>query len=321
MKTISSILFLAFSLTFFSCDDILEEDISDRTVTAISPQNNAIILSNVVGFQWSEISGADKYRVQVFSENQVIVIDTLVEDVASVTLPLSPGDYSWRVRGENFAYQSSYSLTNAFEVQASDDLSSQQVLLNSPSDNFYTKNQNVTLSWQALTSSDYYELQVINVSNSNTVVLQQSNLSTTSYNLNSTILSQDGNYQWKVKAYNTTTSTTTPFTTRSFNLDTVVPNQPQNTLPANNATQLANTQASFSWSIPADTGIIQSPLTYTIEIASNTSFTTIIHTGTSTSSTYSHTFTTAGDYYWRVRAKDAAENLGANSAYYKITIN
>lgn len=321
MKTITKILFLALSITFFSCEDILEEDISDKTVTAISPYNNQLIQSNVVTFQWSEVSGADKYRVQVFSDSQVIMIDTLIEEAASATLPLSPGIYQWRVRAENFAYQSSYSLTTSFEVQESDDLTTQQVILSSPSNNSYTNNQSVTVAWNALSAADYYEIQVVDITHSNTIVLQQSNITATNYNLTNTVLSQDGNYEWKVKAYNTTTTTNTAFSSRNLYLDTVVPNQPLNTLPANNSTQVLNQSILFTWTVPADSGTIQSPITYIVEFATDAAFANIIQTGTTTTATFERTFTSVGDYYWRVRAKDAALNIGVNSASFRITVN
>lgn len=320
MKTINKVILLLFSIALISCEDILEEDITDKTATTISPQDGAVIESNVVTFQWNTISGADKYRVQVFLQNQVMVKDSLVEN-SNVTLPLPQGNYQWRVRGENFAYQSSYSLTNSFSVQESDDLSTQQVLPSSPSDNAYKNSQNITLSWNALNAADYYELQVVNVTNSNTIVLQQSNITGTTYALNNSVLSQDAKYQWRVKAVNTTTVTSTQYSSQFFYLDTVIPNQPQNILPANNSAQILNQPVNFSWSIPADSGTIQSAISYEIEIATDVAFTSIIQTSASASSNFQRSFTTAGDYYWRVRAKDAAGNVGVNSSPFKITVN
>ncbi len=320
MKTINKVILLLFSIALISCEDILEEDITDKTATIISPQDGVVIESNVVTFQWNTISGADKYRVQVFLQNQVMVKDSLVEN-SNVTLPLPQGNYQWRVRGENFAYQSSYSLTNSFSVQESDDLSTQQVLPSSPSDNAYKNTQNITLSWNALNAADYYELQVVNVTNSNTIVLQQSNITATTYTLNNSVLSQDAKYEWKVKAVNTTTTTSTQYSSRFLFLDRVLPNQPQNVLPANNSVGTLNQDINFSWSIPADSGTIQSAITYEIEIATDVAFANIVQTSASSSSNFQRSFTTAGDYYWRVRAKDAAGNVGVNSSSFKITVN
>lgn len=318
MKVFNKILLLLVSLTIFSCDDILEEDITDKTATIISPLEGDVIESNVVNFQWNAMGGADKYRIQVFKDNQVIVQDSLVERTA-LTLPLEEGEYQWRVRGENFGYQSSYSLPVYFQVNESEDLTTQQVILISPADNMYTNSQNFIISWNDLAAADYYELEIVNVTNSNTIVFQQSNITATSYTLNNTILNQDAKYQWKVKAINS--SSETQYTSRFFNLDRVVPNQPQNVLPANNSSQILNQAINFSWTIPADSGTIQSAVSYVIEIATDTGFADIIQTSNTSSLSFQRTFNTTGDYYWRVRAIDEAGNVGINSNYFKISVN
>lgn len=319
MKAFNKIALLLLSLTFFSCDDILEEDITDKTATIVTPQEGAIIESNVVNFQWNSMEGADKYRIQVFNDNQVIVQDSLVE-LTSLILPLEEGNYQWRVRGENFGYQSSYSLTVGFQVDESEDLTSQLVILDTPQDNMYTNSPNFTVSWNSLSAADYYQIQIVNVTNSNTIVFQQSNITGTSYTLNSSILSTDAKYQWRVKAFNTS-SETLQYASRFFHLDTVLPNQPQNTLPANNSNQLLNQAVNFSWTIPVDSGTIQTSISYVVEIATDSAFTNIIQTSPIASQSFQRTFNTSGDYYWRVRAIDAVGNIGINSSYFKITVN
>jgi hypothetical protein len=319
MKTINKILLLAFVLLAFSCEDILEKDISNDTVQILSPLANAQIVSNVVNFQWNKLKGANKYRVQVYSANQSIIKDSLVSNT-NLTLPLLQGQYQWRVRGENFAYQSAYSFPVSFSVVQSLDLSTQQVLLSSPVNNLFSKATTLTCSWQAISVANTYELELINVTAGQSIVLQQSNITTTSLLFSAANLSQDAQYQWKVKAVNA--SSQTPFASRTFSIDRVNPNQSTNSLPANNATQLVNQQVNFSWTVPTDTGIIQSPIaSYAIEFSNTNTFTIITQTLNSTTSAVTNTFTSAGDYYWRVKATDGAGNVGATSQPFKITIN
>lgn len=319
MKT-TILKFLAIALLFFStsCDDILEEDITNDIVHTVSPSEGAIIESNVVNFQWDNLDGANDYRLQVYNLNQVRVYDTLV-NATSISLPMSEGSYQWRVRGENAGYMSSYSFPVFFEVDQSLDLTNQQVLLSSPVNNFITNLNNFTLSWENLAAADSYSIEIVNNSNGNTIVYQQTNITTTSITLNNTIITQNGNYSWKVKGVNT--SSQTVFSSRSFSIDTVNPNQPQNSLPATNSIQNLNQNINFSWTMPADSGLIQSTISYVIEFSSNSSFSTIIQSSNVTGTTFSQTFNSSGDYYWRIIAKDAAGNIGTPSTSFKFTIN
>ncbi|WP_445722735.1 hypothetical protein [Flavobacterium sp.] len=319
MKIIHKLTLIALAVFTFSCEDILEEDISNDLVQVVYPLEGATVESNVTVFQWNQLDGADDYRVQVYNNNQFKVFDTLV-NTNTVTLPLIQGTYQWRVRGENSAYQSTYSFPLTFDVEESDDLTNQQVVLVAPSASFATNLNTVTLSWNDLTAADHYKVEVINIT-SGSIVFTQDNVTTTNVTLNSSNITGDGQYTWKVKAYNTTTSTETVYSSRNFLVDTVAPNQVQNNQPANNASQTINQTVSFSWTISQDSGVIQSTITYELQIASDLNFTTIIQTSPATGTSYQQAFATAGVYYWRVRAKDAAGNVGAYSSGNKLTIN
>lgn len=320
MKTITKILLFALAILTVSCEDIVEEDITNDSVQIISPMNGVVITSNVVNFQWNELEGADKYRVQVYNDDQAIVLDSLVNHY-NFTYPMLPGSYQWRVRGENFAYQTEYTFPVNFTLMASEDLATQQVVLSSPSNNYYTNSTSLICTWSPITTADYYELELLNITNgSSTVVDQQSNITTNSVNLTSANLAQEGQYQWKIKAVNDSPSQTL-FSTRNFYIDRTNPNQPQNTLPPNNSIQTINQSISLSWTLPTDTGTIQSSLNYVIEFSNDVNFTTIIQSSSSSTNSSSQTFTTPGIYYWRVKAIDVAGNIGVYSSAFKFTIN
>ncbi len=319
MKITNKLMLMALIAITFSCEDILEEDITNDIVQIVYPTEGVTIESNVATFQWNKLDGADDYRVQVYTNNQFQVFDTLV-NTNTVTLPLIQGTYQWRVRGENSAYESTYSFPITFDIQESDDLTNQQVVLSAPSSTFATNQNTITLSWEDLTAADYYEVEVTNVTSGN-IVFTQNNITTTNVTLNSSNITVDGQYLWKVRAYNSTTATQTQFSTRNFLVDTVAPNQPQNNQPTNNATQTVNQTINFNWTIPADSGIVQSIISYELQIASDVNFTTILQTSPSTGTSFQQSFTTAGVFYWRVRAKDAAGNMGVYSSGYKLTIN
>lgn len=318
MKTISKVLFGILFLTFYSCEDILEEDISNDIVYTIYPTQNVTIESNVVNFQWNTLEGADDYRLQIFNTSQVKLVDILISQT-QVTIPLSEGNYQWRVRGENSAYQSTYSLPVSFVVNESEDLASQQVILSSPVNNFMTNSNSFTLSWNSLSAADYYNFQLVNNTLGGTIVFQQNNILTNTLTVNNTIISQDGSYTWKIKGLNGLSETV--FSSRDFSLDTTLPNQPVNGLPANNSIQTINQNINFNWSIAADSGTIQSTISYRIEISNDVNFTTILQASNSSTNSFQQLFNSTGDYYWRVRAVDAAGNNGPFSNTFKFSIN
>lgn len=318
MKTLNSIILIALTIVAISCDDVFEKDITNDMVQATYPTSNLQIESNVVSFQWNELKGADKYRVQLYGSNQLIVLDSLVTST-HFTTSVSPGSYQWRVRGENFAYQSAYTFPISFSVIETEDLTNQQVVLISPASSFYTNATSLTCSWQEVSVADSYDLQLIDVTHGQSVVYEQSDITSTSVTLNSTVLALESEYQWKIRAVNSTSQTA--YTTRSFFIDRTNPNQPQNNLPATNSIQIINQPINFTWTSLTDPGTIQSPVSYFIEFSNDASFATIMQTSASATTSFSQSFTQAGIYYWRVRIKDEAGNSSTNSTSFKFTIN
>lgn len=319
MKTfLKPFYFALIFLTFTSCEDILEEDITNDIVSPLSPVESAVVESNVVNFQWNSLDGADKYRVQLFDNNQVVILDSLVSQT-NLSYPMNSGAYKWRVRGENFGYQSTYSLPISFSVVQSTDLTTQQVLLSSPSNGFYTNSSAVNCAWQDLDAADSFSIEIINVSNGSTIVYQQSGITNTSVSLGNTIFSTNGEYIWKVKAVNATSET--PFSSRTIFIDRTAPNQPQLGLPLNNSTQLINQTLTFNWSTAVDSGTIQSALSYVIEFSNTNTFATLIQSSNANTNSLQQTFTSVGDYYWRVKTLDSAGNVSSYSSAFKFTIN
>lgn len=317
MKTINKIILIALAVLTYSCDDILEEDISDDTVQILSPANDSKIESNVVSFKWNSLKGADKYRIQVYQSDQVLILDSLTTKM-SITLPLNAGNYMWRVRGENYAYESVYSFPSNFSTTIPNDLTNQQVILSSPDNDKFVNYTNVSLNWEALKNATSYSLKVVNTATGQEA-FSKPDLTDTSITLELSTL-VDGTYEWRLKAKNADTETK-QYSARKFNIDTTVPNQPKNTLPIDNSTQTANSSVTYTWSIATDIGNAKSPISYIVEFASDIDFNTIVQTQNSNSTTLQQTFSTTGVYYWRVRAIDRAGNIGTNSTGFKFTVN
>jgi hypothetical protein len=317
MKTINKILALCIVFLTISCDDIIEKDIANETVQTISPINDAEISSNVVAFQWNTVKGAKDYRIQVYSDNRAIVLDTLIGK-ANFTAPLNIGRYQWRVRAENPAYQSAYSFPINFRLIPNSDLTNQQVILTTPNENAYSKSTSLTCNWTAISTASTYTFQLENVTSGTFV--ETPDITSNSFVLTNTAIASDAEYKWKVKALNTSNTTSTVYSSRTLYIDRIKPNQPVNVLPAPTPVQIANQAINFTWSMAPDTGIIKSPISYKIEFSTSTDFTVNLQTQTNVTIPLSKTFTTAGIYYWRVTATDGAGNEGLPSTATLVTI-
>jgi len=317
MKAINKIILISLAILTYSCEDILEEDITNDIVQIISPAKDTKIESNVVSFKWNSLKGADKYRIQVFTTDQVLLLDSLTTK-ANLILPLNAGNYIWRVRAENYAYQSTYSFPSGFSTTIPDDLTNQQVILSSPDNDKFVNFINVTLNWIPLNKATSYSAKVVNTVTGEEV-FSKSDLTENSVMLDKPTL-VDGNYEWRIKAKNTD-SETKQYSSRKFNIDTTPPNQPKNMLPVENSTQTVNTAVTYTWSIPTDVGLAKSQISYVVEIAGDTTFSSIYQTINSNTTTLQYTSTTTGVYYWRVRAIDGAGNIGPDSTGFKFTVN
>lgn len=319
MRASNNFFFGIFVLLSLACEDIIEEDISGDMLQVSYPSNNAIIESNIVNFQWNGMDGADSYRIQVYSGNAMMALDSLVT-ATNFAFPLSGGGYQWRVRAENSAYESLYSFPASFTVVESSDLTNQQVVLTSPANGFYTNIANITCAWQQLAAADAYHFQLFNVTAGQNLVLENDQLAVTSMSLSNSSLLQEAEYQWKVRARNAD-SQTAAFSSRNFYIDRTSPNQPQLGSPSNESEQTSGQPISFVWNISPDSGPVQSPLRYTIEFSNTATFSSIMQSTPVNSTSFEQAFTAAGNYFWRVRANDQAGNLGSYSSAFKFTID
>lgn len=315
MKNLNKPFLLLLLLLSFSCDDILEEDITNDTVKIIAPVEGVTIEGNTVQFSWEDLDGADDYRIQIIKSNQVYEVDSLVTN-SVFTYVLTPGAYQWRVRAENFAYITGYIFPVNFTVETSDNLANQNVALITPSIDFYTNNTNIILTWGDIPSATSYSVELIKSLSGEQVVFQKDDILSTNITINPNDIDEDAEYIWKVKAINATSKTV--FSQRAFFIDKTLPNQPSLTSPADKDTE--TTTVTFNWTNGVDSGNVKSEITNTIEIASDSDFNSIIHSASTTNNSHQYVFSTVGTYYWRVVAIDAATNKSDYSIVRSVTV-
>lgn len=315
MKKIAkyTILYLFISTLFFSCDDFIERDIKTDKISLLAPGNNLTTIQLTQTFWWDWMEGAEAYNMQLvegtFSSVTKFVLDTTInQNKFSVTL--YPGSFQWRVRGENNGGVSDYSTFN-FVIDSTLNISSLQVVLSSPTDNFITNNDNVTFVWNSLLNADDYLVEVHQNTWTGSVAFGPQITSSTTL---STIL-PEGTFVWGIQARNATSATSTTFSTRTLTIDTTSPNVVTLILPADNAI-LSDVYNTYSWSQGANTG---TALTDDIYFYSDLAATTLIKTAQAVGTSYQDSLG-VGTYYWRVQSTDAATNVGPFSVVRKVVI-
>lgn len=296
-------------LTLFSCNEILfEKDISNKEMVLIAPSDEAQFYSTGVTFSWENVENVNEYRLQIakpnFANPMQIVLDTVVS-TNTFSYQFNIGEYEWRIKGVNSAYETPYK-SRFFTIVSDEDFQNNSVVLNTPSNNLITNSAAQNLSWQSIIGTSSYQVQVYD--GSSTVISDQT---ITATSLNYTF--PQGNYNWRVRASNGTEQTL--YSSRSILVDTTVPNTPVLSSPANASTTTDN-DVSFQWS--------RTPIVGSVEKDSIYIYTNSALTSLQLKNQVSSPFTTnlnVGTYYWFLKSFDEAGNISNSSSVFSFTIN
>jgi len=310
MNSLKYLFSFLFAFTFLSCEEVLmEDDISEETVVLLAPADNAQFFSTSVTLTWEPVQYATKYRLQIakpnFATATEIVLDTELT-TTSFTQQLNIGDYEWRVKAINSAYETSY-VARRLTVVSNDEFENNIVVLNTPSNSLNSNIVNQTLSWNTVIGATTYQLQIFD--NSSTLVSNQT-LSTTSYSHTFT----EGNFTWKVRASNGTDYTL--YSSRTILIDTTLPNVPILTAPTN-ASTTSSSNISFNWNRAPISGSQEFDSLY---VYSNVGLVDLVFKKRVTNP-HSETILDNGTYYWRMKSFDEAGNVSAVSSTFSFTKN
>ncbi|QXP58406.1 hypothetical protein [Olleya sp. HaHaR_3_96] len=304
MQRINNILIILVLLFTISCDDILEEDISDDLVQITSPINNITLIGNTVNFTWQPLNGADSYRIQISELSQNIILDSLVS-TSNFSYVMNSGSYQWRIKAENFSYQTDYTFPANFSLETSQNLDNQTVVLQTPSQNLYSNSNDFVFTWDELEAATSYDIDLLKNTTGLETVFQLSNITDNGVSVAASYFTDDAEYIWKIRGVNAMSQT--DYSERSLYIDRQSPNQPNLVSPAELETTSTET-VTFNWLNGTDTGTLQSEITNTFEIATDINFNAILYTEQTSNNTSQYEFTTTGTYYWRVKAVDLAFN-------------
>jgi hypothetical protein len=290
------------------CTDLIEEDLDGVGVVLLTPQDGDTITSNVVSFKWETVPYATEYLFQVAKPNfiapQLYLADSVIES-SSLTFPLPPGNYAWRVRGQNGS-----SHTNFYErrvvVEAASTLADLFPILIAPASNAALRSQDIVVSWQALGGAEDYRVELRQGDQSGPLVQAQL-VSTSPYTF---IALTEGVYTWGVQGQNSTSVSN--FSYRGFTVDRTAPSTPLLTAPTASAT-VPNSDIQFQWQSGTDAATATTDSLFVTDAnlvlvrqlpIAGTSYTDSLGTGV---------------YQWSVRTTDAAGN-GTTSASRTLTV-
>jgi len=309
-KLFSCTIFL--SVLIVSCSEFIEKDVSDQKVFLIAPSDSLESSRYNQTFSWEAVEGAQTYRLQIaagsFDSISYMVEDTLIK-TTKMGLVLEPGKYQWRVRAQNSGSSSLYS-TNTLIIHESS-LVNQQVQLKAPGIDFVTNQKDVTFSWYGIFGAQVYRLQIDtnNFANENQLFFEIA-----SPNIQSMVsFSKDRVYQWRVRA-ESSSEVSKWSKIQNFTFDATLPEKVSLISPTMN--QLISKPINLQWSsVPGATKfelfLYQSDGTTMLG-----SFPKVVLKN-------DYTFN-EGDsnesFYWKVRAIDAAGNVGPFSETRSFTV-
>lgn len=309
MRKLFIVIAAAVIATFTGCKALIEENIRGSKVNVLFPKTGDSLNTYNVTFWWDQVPDATSYELQLvqgtFSNIQNFILDSTITSTR-YTYILTPGTYQWRVRALNNSTQTDFT-TQSFVVLRNDSLGAQGVILQYPPDNFFSNHTSQTFRWYPIPQTTYYTFQLLTAAGG---LVYTTDLTTDTIVLDNI---QQGELQWRVRASDNSSSTA--FTTRALNIDSIAPNTPIAISPANGDS--VNTPFTISW----DRGVVSgSSIVDSLYLYSDSLITLYQQVG-SASTSYSVSSIPVGTYFWRVRSTDQTGNTSGYSTASKFRVH
>ncbi|AFD06660.1 fibronectin type III domain-containing protein [Solitalea canadensis] len=314
LKLNNILLWVLCSILVTACTEFLEPSIEKDNVTLLAPGDKIVSPNYTQTFKWEPVEHALKYRLQIvtpdFDAIEEYVLDTLISDT-KYTISLAPGNYEWRVRGENGSTQTSY-VKRTLNIAYSS-IKQQSVRLLAPSNGFQTNQKDLSFKWEQLYGATKYRFQVDsnNFADESKIMYEvviPSNEQTFTF-------LKERAFQWRVRAENDTAQSKWS-TIYGVIFDKTPPAIPVLQSPADN--QSVSLPAILQWNAVA--GAEKYKL-YVYKADSTTLYSSSFPTVTSTTS-FSFNLGTVGEkIYWKVAAIDKAGNESALSKFRKFIVS
>jgi hypothetical protein len=271
------------------------------TLITPTPQGS-VSIQPVLG--WQPVSGATSYTVQVSSgadfSTTVFGVQGLATTADSVTGLVNGTSYRWRVEAANASGVSGWSGIGSFATIGT-------LTLSAPSTGAPNVSITPTLSWNALSGTDTYQVQVSSGADFSATVFSAQGVTGVSEQLPALANSQG--YIWRVNAINASGiggwSAAWSFTT----IVAIAP-APLLALPQNGAVAVPVT-LSLSW------GAAPRAVSYALQVSTSSLFSTTVTAQSGITATLAGVsgFANNATYYWRVNAT----NVGGTGAWSAVS--
>ena len=280
--------------------------------TLLLPANGATGQPTTPALRWASSTGAQTYQVQVSTDQNFVTLvlnDSTITDTTRLVSPaLSYGiTYYWHVRGRNGvgpgSYSSPFSFTTQFQPPPA------PTLVSPPNGQINTPVA-PTLTWNAVSGTVTYRLQVSTNAGFTGIVVDDSLLTTTSRTIGP--LQNNTQYFWHVNASNAggpgSYSTT-------FNFTTIIlpPPAPVLVSPPDGAVNVSLLPTMTWYAAPTSAS-------YHLQVARDSAFGVLVVDDSSITGTTKQIgqLTSSTLYYWKVRGKNVG-GIGPYSPVFRFT--
>lgn len=270
-------------------------------IIGVSPFNGQKLATDTVMLDWDAIPGANQYRVQLSLDSQftTMLINVKTADTAYKYLtPLTIGKtYYWRIQPRFGTTWGDWSPTLKFFAKNPPAVPD----LESPVNGYITNQPGFPLSWKTALRGDHYQVQVAKDSLFTMIVKSETLLpGVTTYPAPGGAWA-DGQYYWRVRAFDEVNVKGKWSEVRSFKVDTKAPNVTILVSPKDGGVKAKT--PTFYWLVAAGAK------KYYFEYGTTPGFTMPEYTSPALTTLYFKPPAMAeGTYYWRIRAKDKAGN-------------
>lgn len=258
----------------------------------VSPPDGSINLATTLDLTWNSSAGATAYRLQLSTDSTfgtLLKDDSLLTITSSEVGPLTNNTkHYWRVNARNADGTSAWSDVWSFTTKLA------APVLASPPSGSIDHPTTLTLSWNSVGGATSYGLQVSTDSSFNTILVDNSALTTTSSEVGP--LANNTEYFWRVRASNA--DGTSDWST-VWSLTTVpLPALPPTLVSPSDGSTLQPTTMTLSWNSSSGA------TSYRLQVSTDSSFaSTIVDDSTIiTPSSEAGSLSYATTYYWRVNA-------------------
>ena len=273
-----------------------------------TPGNGSSTCDPTPDFDWSAVSGATSYQIQVDNNSTFSSPEINVTTGSSSYTPssaLAPGTYYWRVRGSNTCGDGPWSAVRTFTILAPPPAPS----LLTPSNGSSTCDITPTFEWSAVGGATSYQIQV---DNNSTFSSPEINVTTGSPNYTPGLALAPGTYYWRVRAANTCGYGSWS-AVRTFTVVVPPSSAPSLNTPGNGSST-CDTTPTFEWSA------VSGATSYRLQVDDDPGFGSPEIDTTTASPNYTPGSALApGTYYWRVRGANTCGD-GPWSAAWTFTV-